>query len=243
MLVRRELENGPWRHCNRWPGKRSLALVAALLVAEPVVAADSANSCMGEPRQESIAALKVLLGDKVHLEVDAGVPPHLMEEAVGYWRRCPGYGSTFPAFVTDAPGGRSLRVRYVPGTSGSLVCGRFKGRNVTLYGMALQARRLVPCGDPSRVLAHELGHALGLADAPDIRKCHRYLMSRFYHSSAAPAVQDEECGQVDRRWVTPNEPEEFERMTGLGPRDRVRTADSHSTLPPGSEQTENSEGD
>lgn len=152
----------------------------------------------------------VQLGDAIGLVADAGVPPRVIDEAIAIWKSCPSFGSAFPAFTAAAGASRTLVVRYQkirksPGDRKS--CGAFSGNTIVLYGYVVSPRRRIyHCGSLASNLAHELGHALGLADAPPGPACARHVMADLTSDHLFNrGMDDEACRVVGRRWITPDE--------------------------------------
>lgn len=55
-------------------------------------------------------------------------------------------------------------------------------------------------------LAHEIGHALGLGDAPVGTQCQFYIMAWINGTNTySRSVQPEECSMVDTKWIGPGE--------------------------------------
>ncbi len=147
------------------------------------------------------------LGETIGLEYADGLSGRVVDEAIEHWRRCEGYRWRFPSFVNGGTGSRTVRVRFVDGSSGSAKCGSFSGRTIVIYALASDARgRIRSCGLPARLLAHELGHVLGLSDCPAKPECQYALMSHVGPDpSARPTTTPDECTAVERHWLTPIE--------------------------------------
>lgn len=145
-------------------------------------------------------------GESIGLVHGPEVPREWVEEAIGYWRSCPDYGRDFPALEPERPGSRTLTIRYETG-HGDRRCGSFDGSTITLYAVARdQANRPVSCGALPETLAHELGHALGLKDAPGRKSCASHVMAWLRADARRPrSVTPEECRAVGRKWLTPAE--------------------------------------
>jgi len=180
-------------------GWRILGL-AVLHAALAVVSASAEPPC-------SAAKPGALLAEAIGLEADASLPAGVLDAALASWRGCPNAGTGFPAFAAAARGRSVVRVRYVAANSQEGRCGYFAGAEIVLFASARDRYgRAVPCGSLATNLAHELGHVLGLVDAPAISRCRQYVMSG---DDSRPGrerwVQPEECVAADARWLTPAE--------------------------------------
>jgi hypothetical protein len=148
-----------------------------------------------------------LLAAAIGVEADASLPAGVLETALAAWRGCPDAGLGFPEFTRAARDGSVVRVRYVAGNSQEGRCGYFAGREIVLFSSARdRSGRTVPCGSLSTNLAHELGHVLGLADAPADPRCRQFVMAG---DDSRPGrerrVQPQECAAADAHWLTPRE--------------------------------------
>jgi len=155
----------------------------------------------------SAAKSGALLAEAIGLEADASLPAGVLDAAVASWRGCPNAGTGFPEFAAAARGRSVVRVRYVASNSQEGRCGYFAGAEIVLFASARDRYgRAVPCGSLATNLAHELGHVLGLSDAPATAACRQYVMSG---DDSRPGrerrVQPEECAAADARWLTPVE--------------------------------------
>jgi hypothetical protein len=86
-------------------------------------------------------------------------------------------------------------------------CGWLRGRNLVVYRFAMERGRALYCGDPVLVLAHEIGHALGLDDV-DPESCPRSIMATIHPGNRnSRLVRVEECAAVASAWTrTSGEP-------------------------------------
>lgn len=187
---------------NRRAAVATLTAVVLLALAVPAAASgDCEATLLLRPRPRP--------GDLLELKPARGVPKRLVEKAVALWERCPDYGLDFPAFVTPkqlpaaVTPARSLTVEYHP-RSYSATCGRFRGNELHVYGFAVDAEdRVRHCGSPVLVLAHELGHVLGLADASKDPACREQVMAYVDEFNRYDRrVYDSECQAAGRRWLT-----------------------------------------
>jgi hypothetical protein len=157
---------------------------------------------------------RVAVGDAIALVALGTAAEPVLEEALAVWRECPNAAQDFPRLVAAArgvtpeaaaPGATSvLEVRLDGRNSGSDRCGSFRGRTITLFASALtSAGEWRSCGSQALNLAHELGHALGLADSVEAPRCDGTIMAGLSSRNAhRRAVSDEECRLAGTRWLT-----------------------------------------
>jgi hypothetical protein len=176
-----------------------------LLVAATVLGL--AQRCEAAGVDCAVAKPGELLAAAIGVEADASVPAGVLEAALGAWRGCPTAGTGFPEFTAAARERSVIRVRYVAGNSRETRCGFFSGSEIVLFASAVdRLGRAVPCGSPAANLAHELGHALGLGDAPADPRCRQYIMSADDpRPGRQRSVQSQECAAADAHWLTPSE--------------------------------------
>jgi hypothetical protein len=182
-------------------GARRLDWLATVLIAvsAPAGALDG-GGCVVRLARNTLA------GDVIGLVPVAPFPPELLDEAIRGWRGCPGYATEFPRFVIG-PATRTLTIRHHPGSSGASRCGRLSGNTVSIYTWARGVDgKPVRCAPLALILAHELGHALGLDDAPDDPACRSIIMAQVDpRDPEARAVGGQECAAVARLWRTGGE--------------------------------------
>jgi hypothetical protein len=136
----------------------------------------------------------------------------LLEAAIDLWTTCANYGSGFPRLVTGTRGNRVIRIESASRVEGNR-CGSFAANTIRLHAVARDGARVVPCSPSDRVLAHEIGHALGLADAPPVESCRDHIMAPAFHPrDAGRLVKPSECQAVGQRWLTPEEHDAQERL-------------------------------
>lgn len=135
-----------------------------------------------------------------------------IQQATAYWN-CPGYSSYIPFFQIGGPGGIPVTVVLVTGRSTApqggcglfdpdAVNGHLESASITVWTQQGNGDSCAPLTDS---LAHEFGHLLGLADAPDpFGACFDHIMGGralgFDRS-----VQSDDCQEADQHWVTPYE--------------------------------------
>ena len=152
------------------------------------------------------------LAGTIALEPDPDLPPDLVEAAIELWTACANYGSGFPRLVAGTRGSRVIRIEPASRVEGNR-CGSFAASTIRLHAVARDGARVVPCTPPDRVLAHEIGHALGLADAPAVESCRDHIMAPAFHPrDGGRLVQPSECQAVGQHWLTPEEHDVQERL-------------------------------
>lgn len=144
----------------------------------------------------------------------------VVEEAIELWMACEGYGTDFPPFLIKRQGSQTVLVRHGGRSTYPGRCGSFNGAIIILYSTTLNDKgRLVSCGSPAELLAHELGHALGLDDAPKTNACLTHAMALIHDTQRNHrSVQPGECRAAGRRWVTPFEQGESVVVSEVGSR-------------------------
>jgi hypothetical protein len=182
--------------------------LAILLAGGPPATAGQGEPCPVTYRPD----LPIMVGSTIRLELAVGVSEDLVASAVGMWRECPGYGESFPRFVTDGEGDMTLTVRRESRTTGAAHCAYIGRREIVLFDQVRTHDGVVlSCGRLEPYLAHELGHVLGLADQKGGRRCQPHVMAPILEESLARArpdgrrVQPAECRAADQRWLTGSE--------------------------------------
>ena len=188
-------------------GRRWSIQLLFLAAGAAALPADGGETCTAA-RTERVDALSTIGIEPVDF------PPRLAAvplAAAALWNEAPCAAAGRPRFVAGG-GDRTLVVRWIAGasTSSEGVCGAFAGREIRLYAFARDPfdGRLLHCGESARlveILAHELGHALGLFDqrAPECRgRIMGQLVRRGDGSIAARSVHAEECAAAASRFLT-----------------------------------------
>lgn len=172
------------------PALTILSLLISLSLAERAFA----SSCT------STKAFSRAQGTSVGLRVPAGAPVGLLEDAVEIWDRCRDFGFAVPDLWPGSEGSQDLVVLYRPTGNVSRRCGLIRGTVIELFGVALdEHHRPQFCGPPAITLAHEIGHFLGLRDAP--LGCYPHLMAPIpRHGTAERRVDREICAAVSGLW-------------------------------------------
>ena len=155
----------------------------------------------------SAAKNGALLAEAIGIVADSSLPAGVLDAALAAWRTCPASGTGFPEFAAAARERSVVTVRYVAGNSQEGRCGYFAGSEIVLFASARdRLGRAVPCGSLATNLAHELGHVLGLKDAPLDPRCRQYVMSGDdTRPGRERLVQPQECAAADTHWLTPAE--------------------------------------
>ncbi len=179
--------------------QRAFLLSSLLTFGTAALQASPADSCVALFQRSSSSASALGLR---FLDDDAR---RVAEGALDFWRSCGSYGGGFPSFTTGPGAHRVVTVRF-EAASGKNICGLLSGSEIVLYAFAqLPGGRLVRCEPVSETLAHELGHLLGLLDAPSSHACADHIMAALPAVRSRRQVRAEECAAVDRRWDTPDE--------------------------------------
>lgn len=203
----------------RIAGTPLLPLLASVLLSTSTLAAQDSDAACTALRSARIDALSV-----IGIEA-SGFPAelaHVPFEAARLWNEAACNASGRPRFVIGA-GERTLTVIYVAGTPTRTggACATFTRDEIRLYAFTRDPLRheLVRCGDGPRlaeIVAHELGHALGLADQYDAT-CQDRIMSQLARRSdgsvGSRAIHHEECRAVEGRFFTLAERLEAETAT------------------------------
>ncbi len=175
---------------------RPVLLVLTLLPTIPAATAPANAECSRLRPSAAPAAART-----IGLFVDERLPRAAVKRAVRAWATCPSYGHGFPSFEVGLGGTRSLFVEFDPAAIGpDEQCGNFAGRTITLFARTrTYGGSVVACGALGQNLMHELGHALGLADAPP--SCDSFAMAKLNPRNVFHRrVQPVECRLVEDRW-------------------------------------------
>jgi hypothetical protein len=158
-------------------------------------------------------------GAAVGVSFDASVSPAVVREAIDLWQGCANFGLGFPAVVEGGQGMRTVHVKLLPHGNGGYKCGTFRGSEIRLYGFYTDRNgRTRSCGSVAQNLAHELGHALGLDDAPSGATCQSTIMAPLTaNNERRRRPSDAECSLVGQKWITPSEERTLARFGGTEP--------------------------
>ncbi len=174
---------------------RPASCLAVLLAAAGELAAQQ-GTCVSEPVRGPVH------GDSVRLFLDPEIPSPAVVRALAAWANCPEYGWGFPALQLTGEGTRELWLDFDPRATGEGRCGAFTGRRIVLFArMRTATGEVLPCGALDANLAHELGHALGLADARG-PGCRHHAMASIDRRRGDRRPQPAECAALDRHWST-----------------------------------------
>lgn len=142
-------------------------------------------------------------GDNIAVRNDFAAPNTLLTNGINRLEGpCPTSGGEgFPNMTACACSSNiNVDVQYIGGNSGANRCGQRTGTNthhtVKIWDSATRNGQEVPCQPPGQILAHELGHVLGLKDSA----CgDQYIMSNHIGATVNPL----ECEEFDLNWRTP----------------------------------------
>jgi hypothetical protein len=144
----------------------------------------------------------------------AGFTSSDIQAAAGYWT-CPGYAGYIPSFGIGVSGGVPVTVVRRAGNSTATGggCGRFtpdvvnghlESAVIEVWTNQANGNSCEPLTDS---IAHEFGHLLGLADAPDpLGQCLGHIMGSRVQDFTR-TVQADDCQVADQKWETTNESE------------------------------------
>lgn len=155
--------------------------------------------------------LGVASGNVFTLNV-GGFTPAEVQTAIDYWR-CPGYSGEIPTFQIGGPGGVPVLVGKIVGNAPGNAegCGRFsphapngyiESATITVWTKDRNGGACPPLTD---ILAHELGHLMGLDNAPEL-ECAGHIMGRPFEQGTR-TVHADDCAVADAQWETSAETE------------------------------------
>ena len=164
-------------------------------------------------------------GGSIGLIPRRGLGEAELRAAVAVWQRCCAdafAGSAIPELWVNQPGDRTVYIDYIDSTSPRPgACGSFNGATITLWNFTLHGDKRVLCAPRVRLIAHEIGHILGLADAPRQAECASDIMAPVRVEGAwSAAVAPRECELAARA----NFPTDLQRdeVAELAPLDEKR---------------------
>jgi hypothetical protein len=150
-----------------------------------------------------------------HIRLDGvGISNSQLNAAASYWQACPSYGVGFPQFTTDSVSA-PVQVTVIYRGGSNAVCGNAQHLSPTSIVINLWDQGQTASGSPivcnvTDTLAHELGHALDLANST----CSGRMMAPAPLSlvngqfvAGTRSVTGEECMAVTERWETPYDEE------------------------------------
>lgn len=167
-------------------------------------------SSLSQAQTECAAAKPGLrAGDVVAFHATSADSAAVLDGAIGEWERACGAlaGNDLPRLearvrAQDATYHVTLHRRNPSGPQ----CGWLRGRDLVVYRFATaEGGESLHCGDPVLVLAHEIGHALGLEDV-DITRCRGSIMSTIDSANRyRRVVQPAECAEAAAGWLSTTE--------------------------------------
>lgn len=141
-----------------------------------------------------------------------GLVPSAVSAAIGIWAEC---GNTVPSFATGGNTSIEVNVIHYSGPTMSSVCGSGATGcgcvdNLVMNGIPAHANIHIfdqtasgsSFCDPAEILAHELGHVLGL-DNSTCSGCSGRIMAP--NDGDGRAVHPGDCSMADLLWRTPSE--------------------------------------
>ncbi len=187
--------------------------VLSLFLFAPPSTLLAADPCSGIQQSQGVSASDTFKVSSTTLSTTD------LNAAIGYWSgACGGYGDTFPSMRVGSGTGVPITVIYIdsPSTLASGSCGRTTP-TLVLPGSTLQSAEIkiwskqangVVCNRVD-TLAHELGHLLGLKDAPTSTCQGRIMGERPNNGTRSVSASD--CRIADERWRTTSEHSPGER--------------------------------
>lgn len=161
-----------------------------------------ADACSPTKPTQSVTA-----GVSTIVIVTNGISNSVVDAAIQMWNSCVQVPLTMPAFSRGGTGEVTISVTSSSGQSPSSGCGRsivstqggqLVGAEVTIYARAGTGET---CTRAPETLAHELGHVLGLADAP--QTCDGRIMGPWDPDPQfMRAVTSEDCRVAAERFRT-----------------------------------------
>lgn len=184
---------------------------AILLLGLCIVAAGGAGAtCISNAHSYTTRAGKVSINTTTSMGDAAS-------SAAAMWNECGG----LPNIVAnDNQGAIPISVTYHTGSSPSGNCGEGVANvnSTAVIGGTIdiwekwgpnmpEHVRNQPCEPFGNLIAHEVGHVLGLSNAPDTATCNSgYIMGGGWQTVTSP--DSAECANVNQKWVTPQEAQE-----------------------------------
>jgi hypothetical protein len=142
----------------------------------------------------------------------AGFTNSDIQTAADYWK-CPGYSGEIPTFLIGGSGGVQVTVVRKTGNSTatqggcgrftpSVVNGRLESAIIEVWTHQADGQSCAPLTDS---VAHEFGHLLGLANAPDpLGECLGHIMGSRV-AGFTRTVGTDDCDVADQKWETTDE--------------------------------------
>lgn len=197
---------------------RALIALTFLTLTPGAAAGEAAAAC-------AVAEPRLRVGARVIFHAAAAGDAALLDAAIASWSTAchDGYGWSLPALErSDRPELATYRVEVHRSNPHGPQCGTFRGRSLVVYRFARGERgERLHCGDPALVLAHEIGHALGLEDV-DPTLCPNAIMADIHRANRnTRRIDPADCRAVALAWTTLRE---------LGPATAPATSDTEEVL-------------
>jgi hypothetical protein len=195
--------------------KQTIALLATWFAAAPPLSAE----CVASQQYGAGTSTGVSLYAGAGWDASHPLPPYAISSAVSMWKNsCFGMqGRDFPALSEGTDGTVSISVNRDPGNNPASGggCALFQenldegraviGGQINIYAKTnagADCLWVMPAATLDNLIAHELGHVLGLANVHGT-ECNSYIMSDNWPSAS---IHADECEFVDEAWEMPNEP-------------------------------------
>jgi hypothetical protein len=205
---------------SRKTGSVRVATLLCGLCLSSDVASGAQNGVASDATCVELRTEAIAWADEIVLLPSEASTTQVAEAAIERWERCEEYAIAFPRFVIGSGHGRVVDIVIESRLPGAGDCGSFTGQTITIYRLVrTDNQRILSCPPPDRILAHELGHVLGLRDMDAQRGCPTFIMSEV--AVGVPPLQRVargECRAADRKWLTSSE------LEGNVAADQVRSA-------------------
>ncbi len=159
-------------------GRPLLPAVALVFLAGWVLLATTTHAAEPDPQCVPSVADRMFQGQTIGILFEDDRLARDVRQAVELWSSCEAPRG-MPSFLVGQAGDRNLYVRREMRSLGRR-CGVFRGNEIVLYRYSVRSNGSKrSCGDAALNLAHELGHVLGLDDAPRTLACRHHIMAKL----------------------------------------------------------------